>query len=54
MNDQLCSECLKKRERCRPVVKRVDGTIDYTCPQCWKRLGYDEFLYLHKVPYATQ
>jgi hypothetical protein len=35
-----CSECEKKRERCRAVVKHVDGHIEHVCPKCWKKFDY--------------
>lgn len=40
----LCAECGKPRDRCRAVVRHVDGRLDVVCPQCWTRLAYDTFL----------
>lgn len=39
-----CAECKRKRERCRAVTQRLDGSIEWVCPQCWSRLEYDDFI----------
>ena len=44
MRLHLCCECLKRRERCKPTVRHIDGSIDYVCPQCAKALDYSEFM----------
>jgi len=33
-----CTDCGRKREAERPVVRLVDGTILFVCRQCWKAL----------------
>lgn len=44
---QTCSECGKQKERCRAVSVTSDGTIEYTCRQCWWTLDYDKYMH-HK------
>ena len=41
----ICYECGNKREPKRPVVRHADGTIDFVCPQCWKKFDYAEFMW---------
>jgi hypothetical protein len=44
VNVRVCCECGRRRERCRAVMKHIDGTIDYCCPACWHALDYDQFM----------
>jgi len=30
--------------RTGPLVRLVDGTIEFVCRQCWLRLGYDDYM----------
>ncbi len=36
----LCTDCGRKREPYRPIVRLVDGTVLFTCRQCWRDCGY--------------
>lgn len=45
--EHVCSECLRKRNRCRISTVNIDGSLVYVCRQCWKEKEYDRFLYKH-------
>ena len=42
--EHACSECLKKRERCKAASVDEHGEIVWVCPQCWKLYGYHDVL----------
>ena len=42
---KICCECLKERERCKPVSVDAEGDITYCCPACYKLYDYERFMY---------
>lgn len=46
---QVCSECNRKRDRCR-VVAQVEGELVYVCRACWRDLDLDHFMYEFREP----
>jgi len=46
---QICFECDKERERCRESTREVTGNVIWVCPQCWRDLEYDKFMYDYKL-----
>lgn len=44
---EVCYECGKDRDRCK-VAYVVEGNEVWVCPQCWRDLHYDDYLYEHR------
>jgi hypothetical protein len=52
--EQVCWECNKARERCKAATVNENGKVEWVCPQCWKALDYDKYLYEHRLGTTDQ
>lgn len=46
---EICWNCSKERERCKAVSVDEDGVIEWVCPQCYRDLEYEKYLYEHRI-----
>lgn len=47
-----CWECGRERQRCKVATVTENGEIVYVCPECWRELKYDTYLYEHNQKYG--
>jgi len=42
-----CCECgkIKKLFQLKPIIKHVDGMVDYICRKCWIKYDYNAFMH---------
>ena len=45
---RVCWECGRERDRCRAITVHKEGEIEWVCPQCFRNLEYDKYLYEYK------
>lgn len=45
---RLCVECVTAQHHCVPVTQLADGTRQFVCWPCLRRLHYDSFMNLKK------